>query len=192
MNSILSEIRQFLEKHKNEKALNAWRKSVLTAKKIHWVYLADINKMIWKWKNWWFELVEILWENSYLEEQLIATKILWKIWKKDPEKTLNLIKNFVNKIDNRAVCDTLATQWIRWIFKIKKKEIFDLAKKFIYQVDNLWIKRFWIVLLINFKKEEDFKDEIKRIIEDLKKENEYYIKKAVDWLKRLKRVRTWF
>ena len=113
MKSILLEIKNFLEKHKNEKALNAWRKSVPTAKKIHWVYLADINKMIWKWKSWWFELVEILWENSYLEEQLIAAKILWKIWKKDPERTLNLIKKFVDKIDNWAVCDTLTTQWIR-------------------------------------------------------------------------------
>ena len=85
---------------------------------------------------------------------------------------------------NRAVCDILATQWIRWIFRIKKDEIFDLAKEFIYWWDNLWIKRFWIVLLINFKKEEDYRDEIKRLVEKVKKEDEYYIKKAVDWLKR--------
>jgi len=39
--------------------------------------------------------------------------------------------------------------------------------------------------LINFRKEEDYKDEIKRIVEDLEKEDEYYIKKAVNWLKRI-------
>jgi 3-methyladenine DNA glycosylase AlkD len=40
--------------------------------------------------------------------------------------------------------------------------------------------------LINFKKEEDYRDEIKRLVEKVKKEDEYYIKKAVDWLKRVR------
>jgi len=117
---IITDIKQFLENHKSEKALQSWKRFVPTAKAVHWVYLADINKMIWKWKDWWFEIVETLWNSWYLEQQLIAAKILGKIWKKDSGKTLILIEEFVDKIDNWAVCDTLATQWVRWIFKIKR------------------------------------------------------------------------
>ena len=79
MESILKEIQDFLESNRNKKALEAWKKLVPTEKKIYWVYLADINKMIWKWKNGWFDLVKDLYESGYLEEQLIAAKILWKI-----------------------------------------------------------------------------------------------------------------
>ena len=179
----LAEIRKFLKEKSNNKAKENLRKFVPTSEKVYGVYLVEINKIISRCKSAGFKLVEELWKSSYFEERILAAKILGKICKKDPEKALNLIKNFVNDIKNWAVCDTLATQGIKPIAKIKQKEIFELSRKLI-KSRNLWKRRFGIVLLINFKKEKSLRKEIKGIIRQLETDKEYYVKKAIDWMKR--------
>ena len=125
----LTEIREFLKEKSNNKAKESWRKFVPTSEKVYGVYLAEINKIVLEYKSGGFELVKELWKNGYLEERILATKILGKVCKKDPDLTLILIKEFVNDIVDWAVCDTLATQGVRPISKIKQKEIFALDRK---------------------------------------------------------------
>ncbi len=179
----LTEIRKFLKKKSNRKAKESWKKFVPTSEKIHGVYLAEINKIVSKYKSGGFELVESLWKSGYLEERILAAKILGKISKQDPQLTLKLVNRFVGDIIDWAVCDTLAIQGLRPIIKIKQKEIFELSEKLV-KSNNLWKKRFGIVLLINFRDERQLKEEIGRIIKQLKYDEEYYVKKALDWLKR--------
>ncbi|RLG20625.1 hypothetical protein DRN74_05025 [Candidatus Micrarchaeota archaeon] len=179
----LTEIRRFLERESNDKAKESWRKFVPTSEKVYGVYLAEINKIVPKYVSGGFKLVEELWESGYLEERILAAKILGKICKKDPEKTLDLIKKFVDDIVDWAICDTLATQGIRPIAKIKQKEIFELSRKLV-KSESLWKRRFGIVLLINFKKEKSLRKEIESIIKQAENDKEYYVKKAIDWIKR--------
>ncbi len=181
----LIEIRKFLKDKSNDKARNSWRRFVPGSEKLYGVSLAEINKIVLRYKSGGFELVKELWNNGYLEERILAAKILGKICKKNPELTLNLLNKFTNDIEDWAVCDTLATQAIRPIIKIKQKEIFKLSKKLI-KSKNPWKKRFAIVLLINFKKEKSLKKEIESIIKEVedKDDNRYYVKKAVLWIKR--------
>jgi 3-methyladenine DNA glycosylase AlkD len=179
----LIELRKFLKEKSNEKAKESWRKFVPTSEKAYGVYLAEINKIVPEYKSGGFELVKELWKSGYLEERILAAKILSKICKKDPELTLNLINKFVDDIADWAVCDTLAAQGIRPIAKIKQKEIFRLSKKLIKST-NLWERRFAVVLLINFKKEKSLKNEIMSIIKGVENDKEYYVKKAVEWIKR--------
>jgi len=179
----LTEIKTFLKEKSNNKAKESWRKFVPTSEKIHGVYLAEINKIVSKYTSGGFKLVEELWKSGYLEERILAAKILGKICKKDPEKTLELIKKFVDDIVDWAVCDTLATQGIRPIAKIKQKEIFELSKKLV-KSENSWKRRFGIVLLINFKKDKTLKKEIEKIIKNVENDKEHYVKKAIEWIKR--------
>jgi len=179
----LIEIRNFLKEKLNNKAKESWRKFVPTSEKVYGVYLAEINKIVSKYTSGGFKLVEDLWKSGYLEEKILAAKILGEICKKDPEKTLKLIKKFVDDIVDWAVCDTLATQGIRPIAKIKQKEIFELSKKLV-KSENPWKRRFGIVLLINFKKEKSLRKEIEAIIKQVENDKEFYVKKAIDWIKR--------
>jgi len=179
----LTEIKKFLKEKSNGKAKESWRKFVPTSEKVYGVYLAEINKIISKYTSGGFKLVEELWKSDYLEEKILAAKILGKICKKDPEKTLELIKKFVDDITDWPICDTLAIQGIRPIAKIKQKEIFELSRKLV-KSENLWKRRFGIVLLINFKKEKLLRKEIKAIIKQVENDKEYYVKKAIDWMKR--------
>jgi len=179
----LTEIRKFLKEKSNNKAKESWRKFVPTSEKVYGVYLSEINKIVSKYKSGGFKLVERLWKSGYLEERILAAKILGKICKQNPELTLKLINKFVNDIIDWAVCDTLATQGIKPIASIKQKEIFELSKK-LAKSENPWKRRFAIVLLINFTKDKGLKKEIKEIIKNVENDKEHYVKKAIDWIKR--------
>jgi 3-methyladenine DNA glycosylase AlkD len=96
---------------------------------------------------------------------------------------LKIIKKFSKEISDWAVCDTLATQGIRGIIKGEQKEIFQISKKLINS-KNFWERRFGIVLLINFTKDKNLKGEIRNIIKTVENDKEYYVKKAVVWIKR--------
>jgi 3-methyladenine DNA glycosylase AlkD len=49
--------------------------------------------------------------------------------------------------------------------------------------ENLWQRRFALVVLINFAKDKSFKQKIEEILEEVKDDKEPYVKKAIIWLK---------
>ncbi|MBU5557976.1 MAG: DNA alkylation repair protein [Candidatus Aenigmatarchaeota archaeon] len=71
----------------------------------------------------------------------------------------------------------------RGIVKTKQKEIFRISKKLV-KSKNLWERRFAIVLLINFTKDESLTNEIREIIKNVESDKEYYVQKAVEWVKK--------
>ena len=177
------EIQKILKSKADKEVKVSAKKFVPTAKKIYGVKALELNKLAVKYKIVGFKLAEELWKSGAFEEKLLATKILGKVCKKDSDLTLKLIKKFSKDISDWAVCDTLATQGIIGIIKIKQKEILQIAKKLINS-KNFWKRRFAIVLLINFVKDKNLKKEIEKIVKTVENDKEYYVKKAVDWIKR--------
>jgi 3-methyladenine DNA glycosylase AlkD len=183
MTKELIEIQKILKAKSNEKVKKSFEKFIPSNQKVYGVKVPQLNELAKRFKGGGFELVEELWKAGAFEEKLLASKILGKICKKDPERTLKFVKRFSKEIKDWAVCDTLATQGIREIAKIKKEEIFALSKKLI-KSKNFWERRFAVVLLINFVKEKNLKKDIKDVLKKVERDKEYYIKKAVEWLKR--------
>jgi 3-methyladenine DNA glycosylase AlkD len=180
MSKEVLEIQKILEEKSNEKVKASFQKFIPTSQRVYGVKTQELNKIVAKYKNVSFELVKELWDAGAFEERILAAKVLGKICKKDPEKTLQLIKTFSKDIHDWAVCDTLATQGIR---NIKQKEILEMSKRLV-RSKNLWKRRFAIVLLINFAKDRKLKKEIADIIKSVETDKEYYVKKAVEWIKR--------
>jgi len=179
----LAKIRKFLKENSSSKAKESWRRFVSNSEKCYGVYLTKVNKLVPKYSSGGFKLLAELWKSGYLEERILAAKILGRICKKDPEKALKLVRRFLNDISNWAVCDTLATQGIREIAKIKQREILKLARKLIKSA-NPWKRRFALVVLTNFKKEKGLREEMEKIVEQVENEKEEIVKKAAKWLKR--------
>ena len=75
-------------------------------------------------------MIEELWKAGTLEEKLLAVKMLGKITKKDPERSLKMIQLFAGYIGNLSACDAMAMQGLKPIFKIHQQQIFALAKKY--------------------------------------------------------------
>jgi 3-methyladenine DNA glycosylase AlkD len=178
----LVEIRKIFKNKSSKKNKESTLKFVPTVRKQYGVKVAVLNKLVKQIKEPDFGLIEKLWKSGIFEERLLASKILGKICKTNPTKTLKLIQKFSKDISDWVVCDTLATQGIRKIIKLKQKEIFEISKKLV-ESKKFWQRRFALVLLINFAKDKSIGQEIEEIIEKVKDDKEPYVKKAVIWLK---------
>ena len=178
----IAKIRKILKNKSSKKVRESAKKFVPTIEKQYGANALVLNEIVKKIKESDFDLVEKLWKSEYFEEKLLASKILGKICKKDPEKTLKLIKKFSKDISDWAVCDTLAGQGIRKIVIIKQKEIFEISNELIKSKD-LWQRRFALVLLANFTKDKNLKKEIEKILKRVKDDKEHYVRKAIIWLK---------
>src|SRR5262245_11200909 len=96
-----------------------------------------LNALAKQYKDRDFNLVEELWNCEHIEEKILAAKLLGRIAKRNPDKTLSLIKKFSKDISDWAVCDTLAMQSPKKINKSHAKEIFQIANRYIIS-KNLW------------------------------------------------------
>jgi len=178
----LTEIQKILKSKAKNRTRKNGTKFVPTAKNVYGVKMATLNNIIKKIKDPEFELVEKLWITEGFEERQLAAKILGKICKKDPNKTLKLIKRFSKDISDWVICDTLGTQGIRKIARVKQKEIFELSKKLISS-KNFWQRRFAIVLLIELNRQGFSKEKIKKLSKKVENDKEHYVKRAIVWLK---------
>jgi 3-methyladenine DNA glycosylase AlkD len=178
----LVEIRKILKNKSSKKDRESTLQFAPTVKKQYGVKVVVLNELVKRIREPDFELVEKLWKSGNYEERLLASKILGKICKTNPTKTLKLIQKFSKDISDWVVCDTLATQGIRKIISLKQKEIFEISKKLVKSKD-LWQRRFALVLLINFAKDKSFRQKIEEILEKVKDDKEPYVKKAIIWLK---------
>jgi len=178
----LAEIRKILRSKADKKTKAGWQKFTPTAKKMYGVSVLVLNEIAKKIKVADFGLVEKLWRSGALEERILAAKILGEICKKDPAKTLGLIEKFSRDILDWPSCDTLATQGIRKIAKIKQKEIFELAQKYILS-KNFWQRRFAIVLLIELSRHGFDKKKIEKLAKKVESDKEHYVKRVIVWLK---------
>jgi len=136
----------------------------------------ELNKLAIKYRHCGFEIVKELWKSGSFEERILASKILGKICKKDPKKTLKFLEKFSKEIYDWATCDTLGTQAIKGIAKLKQEEIFKISRRLI-KSKNFWERRFAIVLLTNFIESKNLK---KEIVKNVENDKEYYVKKAVE------------
>ncbi len=181
MKQIFFEIQNILESKSDGQVRKSVLKFVPTSENSYGVKLPLLADLVENYKHHGAELVEALWKSGRYEEKILAAKILSKISDEDSGKTLELIEKFSDKIRDWSVCDTLATQSIRKIAQANQKEIFDLSRKLV-KSKKFWQRRFGLVLLINYVKDERFRKEIRDILKTVEGDKEKYVKRAVLWI----------
>jgi 3-methyladenine DNA glycosylase AlkD len=179
----LEAIQKMLASHANPNALAAYKKFVPGAEKIYGVRMPVLNSIAKQWKKAGFELVQDLWRSGSFEEKALAAKILGGIAAKDPEKTILLIQSFSKDIDNWAVCDALGMQATKPLVKTHSRAIFALAKE-LNQSNNLWQRRLSLVLVEWYTRDASMHPQINALLNALENDKEYYVQKAVAWIKR--------
>ncbi len=177
----LEEIRNILRSKANKKTKDFWKKNILSKDKLYGTKVAEINKVIQKIKELEPKLIFLLWNSNYFEEKILAIKLFKKVPKKYQNEIYKKIPDISKNITDWAVCDTLAIQGLREI--ATKKEILILSKKLL-KSKNLWQRRLAIVSLINLVNSAKLRQEIKEILNLTNNEQEYYVKKAIIWLKK--------
>ncbi len=179
--SIALAVIDFLKSNAEENEKKQWLRTIKVHEDVYGVKLARINPMISEWTRDGasFEDVSSLWEDGKVESRIIAAKLLGRIGRRDVEKTMNLLNTFSKTLRDWPTTDTLATQGVGAILKEKKEDIKKLALRSL-KSKNTWTKRFGLVLFINFPKDGAAKE---ILLNYLKSEN-YYVRKAAEWLKR--------
>jgi len=96
---------------------------------------------------------------------------------------LPLFKQFSKEIDNWAVCDGLGMQFLSGIRASHADAIFELATKF-NRSNNPWQRRLSLVMVEWYTRKNENTAAIKQLVKALEDDKEYYVKKAVVWIKR--------
>jgi len=183
MNQLTNKIQKELKACGSIKWVESTRKFVPGAQHIYGVNMPTLNDMARRYQDGGFPLVQRLWASGSFEERMLAGKILNRIARKDPDHTLELIKRSGKDISDWAVCDCLGTQAIKKILKTHHEEIFKLSGSLV-KSKRMWERRLGLVLLEGFTRDASLKPAIQRIMKLVESDEEYYVKKAVTWLKR--------
>jgi 3-methyladenine DNA glycosylase AlkD len=160
-----------------------FEKMVPGQQKIYGVKTPDLNAIVQQYKTVGVDLAKALWQSGALEEKIIAIKIIEKIGKKDPGNVLPLFKQFAKKIDNWAVCDGLGMQFLSGIRATHADEIFELATKYNRSKDP-WQRRLSLVMVEWYTRKNERTAAISQLVKALEEDKEYYVKKAVVWIKK--------
>lgn len=183
MITILNQIQEALKDNSTTEAAAAYKKFVPGKQKIYGVRTPVLDELSKTFKSGGFELVKIVWDAGAMEEKILAVKILQKIAKKDAEQSLLFVQYFAPGIDNWAVCDAVGMQALQTIRKTHAAEIFTLAKKY-NRSANFWERRLSLVLVEWYTRDQSMHTEIKKLIIPLENDTEYYVKKAVVWIRK--------
>ena len=183
MSDLLKQIQIELKAHSTPEAKAVAMKFVPNADKVYGIRTPVLNLLAKKYKEGGFDLVKELWGSGAFEEKLLAAKLLNVICKKDPLLSLKLVAGFSKDISDWAICDAVGMQSLKPVAKKIQKEIFDLSAKLVMS-KNLWERRLSLVIIEVFTKDRSLHPEIIKRIKLLENDDEYYVKKAVVWIKR--------
>ena len=183
MSGLLKQIQNELKEQSTSEAKAAALKFVPNAEKVYGIRTPVLNTMAKKYSEGGFDLAQKLWTSGAFEEKLLAGKLLSVICKKDPMLALKLVTEFTKDISDWAVCDCVGMQSLKPVAKKIQHEIFDLSAKLI-KSKNHWERRLSLVIIEVFTKDRSLHPEIVKRVKILENDEEYYVRKAVDWIKR--------
>lgn len=136
--------------------------------------LRKIAKEIYKSEKWEDFIKQT--DCQYMEEIMLQGMVIGLV-KKSPEEILELVKDFVPKINNWAVCDTFC---VGLKFTNKNKElVWDFIQPYFKSKEEYDI-RFGYVMLLSYFIDDDYIDRVLDLIDNFRDER-YYSRMAVAW-----------
>ena len=183
MPETLAEIQAILKARAIPEAKAAHQKFVPGSEHVYGVRTPVLNELARQFKGGGFALVQALWEAGSFEEKLLAVKMLGKIARKDPEQALRLTRYFAKHIGNWAVCDAMGMQGLKPILRSHQAEIFAMAEKY-NSSNDFWQRRLSLVLVEWYTRIPSLRPQIARLAKNLEDDEEYYVKKAVVWIRK--------
>jgi 3-methyladenine DNA glycosylase AlkD len=179
----LKEIQKHLAAHATPGSVDFIRVMIPGEQRVYGVKTPVLNEIVKQYSKGSFDLVEELWNSGALEEKIIAIKITEKKGKEDPERLFRLFIRFSKQIDNWAVCDGMGMQFLRTVVKTHQEKIFALAAKFNISKDP-WQRRLSLVMVEWYTRHSDMHSRIEQLVANLENDEEYYVRKAVRWIRR--------
>lgn len=127
-------------------------------------------------------LVERLWRNGSRDERVIAAKVLERLGRQQPEKTLELAASFVGTLRNWEECDQLACFGLREVVQRHPELVLPHCRDWV-QAEERWIRRFGVAILTSLPKDKGYRPsgEEFAILETVMADEAREVQDAVDW-----------
>ena len=103
-----------------------------------------------------FELVELLWASGIRDGRVIAAKLLERLGKREPEKTLEIASALIVEIRNWEECDQLACFGLRHVVQRYPELVLPWCERWV-KVEEKWARRFGAAVLTSLPKEKDYR-----------------------------------
>ena len=116
-------------------------------------------------------------KTKYYEEVMLQGMLIGLIKNLDIKETLTMLKNFIPKIDNWAVCD-ICCAGLKIVNK-NKETVWDFIQKYLKSKKEFEL-RFAIVMMLDYFIDEKYIDRVLNILDNIKHEA-YYVKMSVAW-----------
>jgi len=192
---IAADIREFLRSSIDESNLRGRNKFFKEEINSYGISIITIRKII---KNTYSKLIKDpnmftevfiascdLVKSKIFEEKIAGIILLGYTLKRNKKEFFDFSvveKMFDKDINNWALCDTMATDVIAPLIEIQPSYISQIMDWI--DSENRWKRRAAIVSIIKAKGLNDKKEITNKILERLKYDNDYFVKKALDWLRR--------
>lgn len=115
-------------------------------------------------------------EHEYFEEIMLQGMVIGHI-DSDIEELLDLVADFVPKIDNWSVCDSFCAG-LKFT-KLHKRRIWEFLQPYLVS-EKEYELRFGVVMLLNFYLDEEYIHSVLKGLDQIKHEA-YYVRMAVAW-----------
>ena len=115
--------------------------------------------------------------NNSFEEIIMEGLVIASI-KIDYNERINLINNYLPKIDNWATCDVFCGS-LKFV-KENKKEFYEYLNEIINNYTQEYYLRFAIVMFLNYYLDADYRNDVLKKIITIKSDY-YYVKMATAW-----------
>ena len=113
----------------------------------------------------------------YYEEVMLQGMLIGLIKKCDIKEILTMLKNFVPKIDNWAVCD-ICCAGLKVVNK-NKETVWNFIQKYLKSKKEFEL-RFATVMMLDYFIDDKYIDDVLNILDNIKHDG-YYVKMAVAW-----------
>ncbi len=122
--------------------------------------LSVIAGELWRWgkarSGEAIALVERLWRSGTRDERVVAAKLLERLGKLDPERTLDVASSFVGDLRNWEECDQLACFGLRNVVQAWPDLVLPRCKVWVKSPDK-WARRFAVAVLTSLPKDEGYR-----------------------------------
>ncbi len=130
------------------------------------------------WKNY---------KDDFYYEEIMLQGLVIGYAKLEPQKRLDLLIEFVPKINNWGICDIVCSN-LKFI-KENKELVWEFIQQYLNS-DKEFEIRFGVVILLNYFIEDEYIDRVLKILDKIKNDG-YYAKMAVAWALSICFVKYW-
>ncbi len=187
---VLDWIRKELEKRADQGYRDYLTRHALSGIGVRSAGINEISKNVYQCIKGWasdgiVDLLNSLWNGRFPEERQVAISILARISKKlGSDRVVRLVGGWLDSISDWAECDTLATQGVREIASSDPERLLPLVIENMGS-KNRWRRRFAVVLCIELFKDGFDRDKLVPVLNEVRGDRDYYVKKALDWASRV-------